>query len=142
MATVVDEAKRTEFLDRAVNDIGAGISAPLVLVGDRLGRNRRWAGPGRSRHSRWPRAPACRGATRTSGCALRPRASSRRGHDPSARASHGDREATSLPAAEEPAVLRAARRAIGRGGAPRRQLVRHPISGFDARRSRHTQASQ
>ena len=46
MATVIDETKLTEFLDRAVNDIGAVISAPLVLLGERLGLYKAMAGAG------------------------------------------------------------------------------------------------
>jgi SAM-dependent methyltransferase len=37
MAMAVDEAKLNEFLDKAVADLGAAVSATLVLVGDRLG---------------------------------------------------------------------------------------------------------
>ena len=39
MATgqAIDEAKLNEFMGRAVGDIGAGISAALVVLGDRLG---------------------------------------------------------------------------------------------------------
>jgi hypothetical protein len=33
----IDESKLNEFLCRAVGDLGAALSATLVLVGDRLG---------------------------------------------------------------------------------------------------------
>src|SRR6202022_2695397 len=36
-AMAIDEAKLNEFLGRAVGDIGAGMSAALVLLGDKLG---------------------------------------------------------------------------------------------------------
>jgi hypothetical protein len=34
----IDETKLNEFLGKAVTDLGAAISATLVLVGDRLAR--------------------------------------------------------------------------------------------------------
>ena len=37
MATRVDPDKLQEFMGKAVGDIGAGMSAALVLIGDRLG---------------------------------------------------------------------------------------------------------
>ena len=39
----VDEAKLNEFLGRAVGDLGAAMSATLILVGDRLGLYRELA---------------------------------------------------------------------------------------------------
>src|ERR1700704_6932551 len=33
----VNEAKLQEFLGKAINDIGAGMSVPLVVIGDQLG---------------------------------------------------------------------------------------------------------
>jgi hypothetical protein len=33
----INEAKLNEFLGKAVGDLGAAISATLILVGDRLG---------------------------------------------------------------------------------------------------------
>ena len=39
----VDEAKLNEFLGKAVGDLGAAISATLILVGDRLGLYRELA---------------------------------------------------------------------------------------------------
>ena len=39
----IDETKLNDFLGKAVGDLGAAISATLMLVGDRLGRLReRW----------------------------------------------------------------------------------------------------
>jgi SAM-dependent methyltransferase len=42
----VDEAKLHEFMNRAVLDLGAGMSAALALVGDRLGLYKAMAGAG------------------------------------------------------------------------------------------------
>src|SRR3954447_16800875 len=39
----VDEAKLNEFLGKAVGDLGAAMSAALILVGDRLGLYRELA---------------------------------------------------------------------------------------------------
>src|SRR5690242_175312 len=39
----VDEAKLNDFLGRAVGDLGAAMSATLILVGDRLGLYRELA---------------------------------------------------------------------------------------------------
>ena len=36
-AGAVDESKLNEFMQKAVTDIGAAMSAALVLIGDRLG---------------------------------------------------------------------------------------------------------
>jgi SAM-dependent methyltransferase len=45
-ATAVDEAKLEAFMHRAVGDMGAVISAPLILLGERLGLYRAMAGAG------------------------------------------------------------------------------------------------
>jgi SAM-dependent methyltransferase len=45
-ATAVDEAKLQAFMQKAVADMGAMISAPLVVLGDRLGIYRAMAGAG------------------------------------------------------------------------------------------------
>src|SRR5262245_8718172 len=42
----VDRAKLKEFVNRAVADLGAGLSAALVVLGDRLGLYRAMAGAG------------------------------------------------------------------------------------------------
>jgi SAM-dependent methyltransferase len=42
----VDKAKLKEFVDRVVADLGAGMSAALVLLGDRLGLYKAMAGAG------------------------------------------------------------------------------------------------
>jgi len=44
--TAIDETKLNEFLGRAVGDIGAAISAALVVIGDRLGLYKAMAGAG------------------------------------------------------------------------------------------------
>jgi hypothetical protein len=45
-ATGIDEAKLEAFMGRAVTDIGAIISAPLMIIGERLGLYKTTAGPG------------------------------------------------------------------------------------------------
>ena len=45
-APVIDAAKMNEFLGRAVGDIGAAISAALVIIGDKLGLYKAMAGAG------------------------------------------------------------------------------------------------
>src|SRR5436190_7568116 len=42
----IDRAKLKEFVNRAVADLGAGMSAALVVLGDRLGLYRAMAGAG------------------------------------------------------------------------------------------------
>ena len=42
-AMAVDETKLNEFLGKAVGDLGAAMSATLILVGDRLGLYRELA---------------------------------------------------------------------------------------------------
>ncbi|HZO61775.1 MAG TPA: methyltransferase domain-containing protein [Gaiellaceae bacterium] len=46
MATVIDEAKLEAFMGRVVGDMGAMISAPLMVIGERLGLYRAMAGAG------------------------------------------------------------------------------------------------
>ena len=41
--TAVDEAKVEEFLGRVIGDLGATLSAGLVVIGDRLGLYRAMA---------------------------------------------------------------------------------------------------
>lgn len=45
-AAVVDEGKLAQFLERAVQDMGAALHAVLVIIGDRLGLFRTMAGAG------------------------------------------------------------------------------------------------
>jgi 2-polyprenyl-3-methyl-5-hydroxy-6-metoxy-1,4-benzoquinol methylase len=45
-ATTIDEGKLNEFMGRAVGDIGAGLSAALVLIGDKLGLYKAMAAAG------------------------------------------------------------------------------------------------
>ncbi len=42
----VDEGKLNDFLGKAVGDIGAAISAALVVIGDKLGLYKAMAGAG------------------------------------------------------------------------------------------------
>ncbi|HZE04807.1 MAG TPA: SAM-dependent methyltransferase, partial [Solirubrobacteraceae bacterium] len=44
--TAVDEAKLEAFMAKAVGDMGAVISAPLMLIGEKLGLYRAMAGAG------------------------------------------------------------------------------------------------
>src|SRR5687768_16559186 len=47
MATAaIDEARLEEFMGRAVSDMGAAMSAPLIKLGDRLGLYKAMAGAG------------------------------------------------------------------------------------------------
>ena len=41
-ATGIDEAKLEAFMGQAVTDMGAIISAPLMLIGEKLGLYKRW----------------------------------------------------------------------------------------------------
>ena len=50
----IDDKKLKTFIGKAVNDIGAGMSAALVVIGDKLGLYKAMAGagalePGRAR---------------------------------------------------------------------------------------------
>jgi hypothetical protein len=45
-ATEIDEAKLAAFMGKAVTDMGAIISAPLMVIGERLGLYKAMAGAG------------------------------------------------------------------------------------------------
>ena len=45
-STGIDEAKLEAFMGQALSDMGANISAPLMLIGDKLGLYRAMAGAG------------------------------------------------------------------------------------------------
>ena len=59
----IDETKLNNFLGKAVGDLGAAISATLMLVGDRLGRLREVVVSG-GRFSRFRRAAETRSTAR------------------------------------------------------------------------------
>ena len=64
----IDEQKLGQFMGRFVEDLGAAMSAPLVVIGDKLGLYKALAGagpltPGGAR----PSAPAPTSATCASG---------------------------------------------------------------------------
>ena len=40
----MDETKMTEFVGRAVGDVGAVLGGAMVVIGDKLGLYRRWWG--------------------------------------------------------------------------------------------------
>ena len=44
--TTIDEKRLNEFMGRAVGDIGAGLSAALVVIGDKLGLYKAMASDG------------------------------------------------------------------------------------------------
>lgn len=46
-ATEIDEAKLEAFMGQAVTDMGAIISAPLMIIGGSSACTRRWRMPGR-----------------------------------------------------------------------------------------------
>jgi hypothetical protein len=46
-ATEIDEAKLEAFMGKAVTDMGATISAPLMVIGEKLGLYKLWLVPGR-----------------------------------------------------------------------------------------------
>ena len=46
-ATGIDEAKLEAFMGQAVTDMGAIISAPLMVIGEKLGLYKAMAVPGR-----------------------------------------------------------------------------------------------
>ena len=72
-ATEIDEAKLEAFMGQAVTDMGAIISAPLMLIGEKLGLYKAMAGAGpltsQEVAERAGRRPS---ATCASGCATRP----------------------------------------------------------------------
>ena len=71
-ATEIDEGKLEAFMGQAVTDMGAIISAPLFVIGDKLGlykaMARRRAADARRRSPSVPESPSARCA---SGCAIR-----------------------------------------------------------------------
>src|ERR1700759_980750 len=46
MSSTIDEAKLEAFMGQALSDMGANISAPLMLIGDKLGLYKAMAGAG------------------------------------------------------------------------------------------------
>ena len=46
-ATAIDQGKLEAFMGKAVTDMGAVISAPLIMIGDSSGSTRRWPAPAR-----------------------------------------------------------------------------------------------
>ena len=67
----IDEAKLNQFMGRAVGDMGAGFSAVLVVIGDKLGLYKALAG-GPATPPGWRSGPGPRSATSGSGSATRP----------------------------------------------------------------------
>ena len=67
-ATGIDEAKLEQFMGQFVGDLGAAMTAPLVVIGDKLGLYKAMADE-RARHPRGssPSAPAPPSATSASG---------------------------------------------------------------------------
>ena len=59
-------------MGQAVSDMGAVISAPLVVIGEKLGLYKAMAGAGPLTPRSWPSGPAPPSATCASGCATRP----------------------------------------------------------------------
>jgi hypothetical protein len=45
-ASSIDDAKLNSFMERVVSDIGAGMHAALIVIGDKLGLYRAMAGSG------------------------------------------------------------------------------------------------
>ena len=73
-AATIDEPKLEAFMGQFVQDMGAAATAPLVVIGDKLGLYKAMADGGRSRRPSSPSGPAAASATCASGCASRPRA--------------------------------------------------------------------
>ena len=67
MASEVNDAKLQEFLGKVVSDVGAAMSAALVVIGDKLGLYQAMAGRARSRPRSSPSAPRPPSATSASG---------------------------------------------------------------------------
>ena len=44
-ATEIDQTKLEAFMGQAVTDMGAIISAPLMSIGEKLGRTKQWPTP-------------------------------------------------------------------------------------------------
>ncbi len=72
-AANIDEAKLEAFMGQAVTDMGAIISAPLFLIGERLGLYKAMAGAGPLTSQEVPSARGRPSATCASGCATRRR---------------------------------------------------------------------
>ena len=73
-ANEVDPAKLEAFMGQAVTDMGAVISAPLFVIGERLGLYKAMAGGGPMSSTEMRRKPASRSAQFASGCETRRRA--------------------------------------------------------------------
>ena len=69
----VDETKLNDFLGKAVGDLGAAMSATLILVGDRLGLYRELA-KGAMTSANWRSARVPTSATSANGSAIRAQA--------------------------------------------------------------------
>jgi hypothetical protein len=67
----MDETKLTEFVEKAVGDVGALLGGAMVVIGDRLGLYRAMAGAGPLTPGDWPAAPAQPSDTYGSGPAPR-----------------------------------------------------------------------
>ncbi len=64
----IDEAKLNELLGKVVGDLGAAMSAPLMVIGDRLGGStRRWPRAAPRLRRSWRRAPERRSGTSAPG---------------------------------------------------------------------------
>ena len=66
-ATGIDEAKLEAFMGQAVTDMGAIISAPLMVIGEKLGLYKAMAHAGPLGRRRWQSALAQPSATCESG---------------------------------------------------------------------------
>ncbi len=69
----IDEDKLQAFLGRAIGDLGAAMSAMLVLIGDELGLYSALARGGPGPPPDWPNGPAPTNAMYASGWPIRPR---------------------------------------------------------------------
>ena len=63
-ANAIDEAKLEEFMGRAVGDMSAAMSAPLTMLGEKLGLYKAMAGGGPLTSARWPSEPVRRALVR------------------------------------------------------------------------------
>ncbi|MGO4601785.1 hypothetical protein [Terrabacter sp. 2YAF2] len=63
----MNEARMTEFVEKAICDVGALLGGSLVVIGDKLGLYRAMAGPVGSARRTWPAAPAPPSGTCASG---------------------------------------------------------------------------
>ena len=71
-AQTIDEAKLGEFMGRFVGDLGAAMSAALVVIGDRLGLYRAMADGAPVTPEELAGRPGPTHATCASGCPTRP----------------------------------------------------------------------